>query len=92
VPTRDEEAYARARTSIPTERVRARIELFAAGQPLAETLEQAARLSVRLVIQAALEAEVAEFLGRDRYQRDPDAAPGYRNGYQPRGLLIWPEG
>jgi putative transposase len=37
---------------------------------------------VRLVIQAA-EAEVAESLDRDRYQHDPDAAPGYRNGYQP---------
>ena len=68
----------------PTERVRAQIdELFAAGEPLTETLEQAARLSVRLVIQAALEAEVNEFLGRDRYQRDPDAEPGYRNGHQP---------
>jgi putative transposase len=68
----------------PTERIRAQIdELFAGGQPLAETLEEAARLSVRLVIQAALEAEVAEFLGRDRYQRDPDAGPGYRNGHQP---------
>ena len=68
----------------PTERIRAQIdELFAGGQPLAETLEEAARLSVRLVIQAALEAEVAEFLGRGRYQRDPDAGPGYRNGHQP---------
>jgi putative transposase len=68
----------------PTERIRAQIdELFAGGQPLTETLEEAARLSVRLVIQAALEAEVAEFLGRDRYQRDPDAGPGYRNGHQP---------
>jgi putative transposase len=68
----------------PTERIRAQIdELFAGGQPLAETLEEAARLSVRLVIQAALEAEVSEFLGRDRYQRDPDAGPGYRNGHQP---------
>jgi hypothetical protein len=26
---------------------------------------------------------VSEFLGRDRYQRDPDAGPGYRNGHQP---------
>jgi hypothetical protein len=61
----------------PTERIRAQIdELFAGGQPLSETLQEAARLSVRLVIQAALEAEVAEFLGRDRYQRDPDAGPG----------------
>jgi putative transposase len=68
----------------PTERIRAQIdELFAGGQPLAETLEEAARLSVRLVIQAALEAEVSEFLGRNRYQRDPDAGPGYRNGHQP---------
>ena len=68
----------------PTERIRAQIdELFAGGQPLAATLEEAARLSVRLVIQAALEAEVNEFLGRDRYQRDPDAGSGYRNGHQP---------
>jgi transposase-like protein len=68
----------------PTERIRAQLdELFAGGQPLAETLEEAARLSVRLVIQAALEAEVSEFLGRDRYQRRPDAGPGHRNGHQP---------
>jgi transposase-like protein len=68
----------------PTQRIRAQIdEQFEAGRPLAEILEEVARLSVRLVIQAALEAEVAEFLGRDRYQRDPDASPGYRNGHQP---------
>jgi putative transposase len=30
-----------------------------------------------------VEAEVSVFLGRDRYQRDPDARPGYRNGHQP---------
>jgi len=29
---------------------------------------------VRLVIQAAVEAEVCEFLGRDRYARDVEAA------------------
>ena len=37
-------------------------------------------------MQAALEAEVTEFLGRERYQRTaatPDAQPGSRNGYQP---------
>src|SRR5262245_62106788 len=36
-------------------------------------------------MQAALEAEVTEFLGRDRYQRAaacPDARPGSRNGYR----------
>jgi len=68
----------------PVDRVRAQIEeLFASEQPLAEILEQVACLSVRLVLQAALEAEVSVFLGRDRYQRDPDARPGYRNGHQP---------
>ncbi|MCV7100163.1 transposase [Mycobacterium palustre] len=38
-------------------------------------------------MQAALEAEVTEFLGRDRYQRasacpDADANEGSRNGYR----------
>jgi putative transposase len=68
----------------PVDRVRAQIdELFASEQPLAEILEQVARLSVRLVLQTAVEAEVSVFLGRDRYQRDQDARPGYRNGHQP---------
>jgi transposase-like protein len=34
-------------------------------------------------LQAALEAEVTVFLGRERYQRDPDAEPGHRNGHRP---------
>ena len=37
-------------------------------------------------MQAALEAEVTEFLGRERYQRTaacPDANDGSRNGYRP---------
>jgi putative transposase len=68
----------------PVDRVRAQIdELFASEQPLAEILEQVACVSIRLVLQTALEAEVGVFLGRDRYQRDPDARPGYRNGHQP---------
>jgi putative transposase len=68
----------------PVDRVRAQIDaLFASDQPLAEILEQVACLSIRLVLQTALEAEVSVFLGRDRYQRDPDARPGYRNGHQP---------
>jgi putative transposase len=44
-------------------------------------LEEVARLSVRLVMQSALEAEVTEFLGRDRYARGERARPGMRNGY-----------
>ena len=52
----------------PTERVRGHIdELFAADRPLPEILEDVARLGARLLMQAALEAEITEFLGRDRY-------------------------
>ena len=50
-----------------------------------EILEEVARLGAQLLMQAALEAEVSEFLGRDRYQRaaaSPDARPGSRNGYR----------
>jgi putative transposase len=64
------------------ERVRAEIdELFASEQDLGEVLEEVARLSVRLVIQAAVEAEVTEFLGRDRYARGERERAGHRNGH-----------
>lgn len=70
-----------------TDRVRAKIdELFASDRELPEILEDVARLGARLLIQAALEAEIAEFLGRDRYQRTaatPDAQPGSGSGYRP---------
>jgi len=70
----------------PTERVRGHIdELFAQDRPLPEILEEVARLGAQLLMQAALEAEVTEFLGRDRYQRAAacdDARPGSRNGYR----------
>ena len=69
----------------PVERVRAEIDqLFADPScDLGEVIEQVARLGARLLLQTALEAEVTAFLGRDRYQRDPDANPGHRNGHQP---------
>jgi putative transposase len=64
------------------ERIRVQIdELFASEQDLGQVLEQVARLSVRLVVQAALEAEVSEFLGRDRYARGERDRAGYRNGH-----------
>jgi transposase-like protein len=49
---------------------------------LVEVLEEVARLGARLLIQTAVEAEVAEFLGRARYQRVAAAAhaqSGHRN-------------
>ena len=49
----------------PTERVRGHIdELFASGRQLPEILEEVARLGAQLLMQAALEAEITEFLGR----------------------------
>jgi putative transposase len=70
----------------PTERIRGHIdELFAENRPLPEILEDVARLGAQLLMQAALEAEITQFLGRDRYQRAAaceDARPGSRNGYR----------
>src|SRR6516164_5195123 len=70
----------------PTDRIRDHIdELFAQDRPLPEILEGVARLGAQLLMQAALEAEVTEFLGRDRYARAAltgDARPGCRNGYR----------
>jgi len=74
-----------ARRVSPVERIRAEIDqLFSSDHDLASILEEVARLSVRLVLQIALEAEVEEFLGRARYERRGDGdRPGSRNGYQP---------
>ncbi len=71
----------------PTERIRADIdELFATEGDLGETLEEVARLGARLLLQSALEAEVTEFLGRNRYERRAlakAARAGSRNGFVP---------
>jgi transposase-like protein len=69
----------------PVARVRAEIDqLFAdPSRELGDVVEEVARLGARLLLQTALEAEVTAFLGRDRYQRDPESAAGYRNGHQP---------
>ena len=68
----------------PIERVRADIDqLFASERELGEVLEEVAHLGVRLLLQTALEAEVTEFLGRDRYVRGERAREGSRNGHCP---------
>ncbi|HEX9411844.1 MAG TPA: hypothetical protein VF986_09140 [Actinomycetota bacterium] len=71
-----------ARQVSPTERIRAQIdELFGSNRTLTEVLEEVARLSVRLFMQMAVEAEVEVFLGRGRYERAGEDAPaGHRNG------------
>lgn len=59
-------------------------ELLAQDEPLPEILEQLARLGAQLLMQAALEADITEFLGRERYQRAAaceDARPAPVTGY-----------
>lgn len=68
----------------PVECVRAEIDaLFGSEQPLGEVMEEVARLGVRLLMQAALEAEVTEFLGRERYAHGERWRAGHRNGHSP---------
>ena len=74
----------------PMERVRAQIDdLFASvDRPLTEVLEDVGRLSVRLLMQTAVEAEVEAFLSRARYvRRDEEGRAGYRNGFQPSAAV-----
>ena len=40
------------------------------------------RLALRLIVEEALEGEVADALGRERYARGDGARAGYRNGYR----------
>ena len=60
--------------------------MFAGSSDLAGAVEQVARLGAQLLLQAALEAEITEHLGRERYARqagNAEAREGMRNGYCP---------
>ena len=50
-----------------------------------ERLAELGRLGARLVLQRAVDEEVAAFLGRARYQRTPTAT-GSRNGIRPKPI------
>lgn len=67
----------------PTDRIHAKTDaLFAEGRELSEILEGSGRLDAQLLMQSALEAEVTESLGRERYTM-PEAVDGSRNGHRP---------
>jgi len=69
----------------PSERLEQ--ELMAGVMASADPLGEAARRGAQLVLQKALEIEVATFLGRERYERAQDGAlRGWRNGYEPKVL------
>jgi putative transposase len=50
-----------------------------------DPIETVGRLGVRLILQQALEDEVTEFLGRQRYERANETV-SHRNGYEPRAV------
>jgi transposase-like protein len=58
-------------------------ELLSQGLGDGERLAEIGRLGARLVLQRAVEEEVASFLGRARYERTAQAR-GSRNGVRPR--------
>lgn len=60
---------------------------FVTTEECQDPLESLARLGARQLLQAALEAEVTEYLQRPRYERR-GVARGYRSGYLPERSII----
>ncbi|RDI73161.1 transposase [Gaiella occulta] len=75
------------RTLLPSVVIEKEIDALLAGERVdvdgLEVVSEVGRLGVRLVLQRAVEEEVDEWLGRARYERRAEAAPGKRNGYRP---------
>src|SRR3954452_24145186 len=70
---------------VPSDRLRRELEEVLSGVgEHDDPVEAVARLGARLILQQALEYEVAEFLGRERYERADSGGAIYRNGYEPR--------
>ncbi|MCA1700248.1 MAG: IS256 family transposase [Actinobacteria bacterium] len=78
------------RTVPPSAEIEQRIDGLLAGGLATDdpqgALSELASLGARLVIQRAVEEEFDAWLGRVRYERRPEAAPGKRNGWRPRRL------
>ena len=58
-----------------------------ASEPGYDPIEERLRASVRTTIEAMLEEELAEFIGRCRYRRGGAANKGYRHGHRDRQLV-----
>ncbi len=70
---------------VPSERLRRELDEVLAGVgEHDDPVEAVARFGARLILQQALEDEVSEFCGRERYARAGDGGAIYRNGYEPR--------
>jgi putative transposase len=68
----------------PSERIQQQMHDFlqAGITESEEPLSAFIRLAVQRMVQQALEQEVTDYLGRERYERQPEVK-GYRNGYKP---------
>src|SRR5438477_603685 len=67
---------------VPSERLRRELDEIVAGVgDEGDPIEAIGRLGARLILQQALEEEVSEFLGRERYERRGEPV-SYRNGYE----------
>ena len=77
----------------PSERLRKEIKAFledmGSASNGAEALSELVRLATTLMVQEGLEAEQADFVGREHYERRERR--GYRSGYKP-GRLDTAEG
>jgi len=66
----------------PSERLRQELDaLISDAGELRDPIEEIGRLGARLIIQQALEDELSEFLGRQRYERSVEPV-AHRNGYE----------
>src|SRR3954466_10136637 len=77
------EAYAVRRTVPPSAEIEAQIDRLLAvgvGEHPREALSELAKLGARLIIQRAVEDEFDAWLGRARYERRAEGAPGLRHG------------
>jgi len=76
------------RTVPPSAEIERKIDdLLAGGVAAGESggpLSELAKLGAKLIIQRAVEEEFDSFIGRARYERNPEAPPGKRNGWRPR--------
>lgn len=52
-----------------------------------DPIEDRLRQNIRATIEAVFEEELAQFLGRCRYDRGSEATPGYRHGHRERQLI-----
>src|SRR3989337_3296539 len=74
--------YALMASIVPSERLRRELTEIVAGiGGEDDPIEAIGRLGARLILQQALEEELTEFLGRERYERRGEPV-SHRNGYE----------